>query len=281
MNRNGVDKLEQYGTYQAGMAEMKAFMLHNIGNAITGISHRVEKIDREADALIATSNQLKNILHQEKILTEPDETLALWNKVVKTLKEVGEAGLKDNIIPVQRGMKYIGEMIEQQQKGPGMSLKAVTFEWDDLILDAISLKKTSLDKHGIDIRVQSNVGLVHLPRNPVLQLLINLIKNSREAINKSQEGTEGKESRGIQLISKRISDSSFETVVSDNGCGIKSERLEKIFRAGETDKKSGTGLGLAFSNKFIQSIGGSVRAESRGIGRGASFIITLPLEFKL
>ena len=56
------------------------------------------------------------------------------------------------------------------------------------------------------------------------------------------------------------------------------ELKNKIFTYGFTTKKGGKGFGLHYCANYIQSIGGSIRAESEGPGKGAEFLITIPVQ---
>jgi PAS domain S-box-containing protein len=63
----------------------------------------------------------------------------------------------------------------------------------------------------------------------------------------------------------------------DNGSGISHDDLVKIFDPAFTTKeKGGFGFGLAIAKKVIEAHGGSIKAQSKGHGQGAEFIITLP-----
>jgi signal transduction histidine kinase len=68
-----------------------------------------------------------------------------------------------------------------------------------------------------------------------------------------------------------------ECWVSDNGAGIPSDRLDKVFDKLETDpdRKSGMGLGLAIVKQFVEAHGGRVAVESE-LGRGTTFRFTIP-----
>lgn len=71
--------------------------------------------------------------------------------------------------------------------------------------------------------------------------------------------------------------------VRDTGEGIAPDVLEHIFepfrqaRPGSNEGATGLGLGLAIVRELVELHGGSVRAESEGLGRGATFIVDLPL----
>ncbi len=85
----------------------------------------------------------------------------------------------------------------------------------------------------------------------------------------------------IQITVLRVK-SHVEIIVSDTGQGISPDVLPFIFerfRQGDsssTRAHMGLGLGLALVKHFVELHGGSVVAESRGDGKGASFIVKLP-----
>ncbi|HEX2548806.1 MAG TPA: ATP-binding protein, partial [Gammaproteobacteria bacterium] len=65
--------------------------------------------------------------------------------------------------------------------------------------------------------------------------------------------------------------------IEDNGTGIAFENLTKIFSFGFTTKQKGHGFGLHSSALLAKELGGSLHAESDGLGLGARFILALPL----
>jgi signal transduction histidine kinase len=74
--------------------------------------------------------------------------------------------------------------------------------------------------------------------------------------------------------------------VRDQGIGLAAEEREKIFqkfyRVGEemVRQTEGTGLGLYLARELVRQVGGSITAESPGVGRGTTFRVTLPLSSK-
>ena len=70
-----------------------------------------------------------------------------------------------------------------------------------------------------------------------------------------------------------------EVLIKDNEIGFSSELKDQIFNYGFTTRKTGgMGFGLHFCANYIQSIGGSIKAESEGLGKGATFIVKIPLK---
>jgi signal transduction histidine kinase len=65
-------------------------------------------------------------------------------------------------------------------------------------------------------------------------------------------------------------------VVEDRGKGIAPEDLPHVFEPYYTTKRTGTGLGLALAKNIVESLGGSVSAESR-VGEGTAIRLDLPV----
>jgi two-component system sensor histidine kinase HydH len=104
-------------------------------------------------------------------------------------------------------------------------------------------------------------------RNQVRSALLNLLRNAVEAAD--QEG------RISIALHSRDDQRSAEIIIADNGPGIPTENLDKIFNPFFTTKDAGTGLGLAQVHRIIEAHGGCIRAENRPEG-GARFSIELP-----
>jgi len=107
------------------------------------------------------------------------------------------------------------------------------------------------------------------------QVLHNLFSNAADAMN----------GQGLIEVSTRIrSPTSFresptgmaELLVTDTGCGIPPEALDKVFVPFYTTKEKGTGLGLAISQKIIENHGGGIFIRSTP-GKGTTFVISIPL----
>ena len=115
--------------------------------------------------------------------------------------------------------------------------------------------------------------------------LRELISNASDALDKRyfKSLTENSSlTRGELEIRLEPNKENRTLVISDNGIGIKKEDLKKIFEkfyrvsTGNRHDVKGFGLGLAYVNKMIGLMGGTIAAESE-FGKGTRFIITLPL----
>jgi protein-histidine pros-kinase len=105
------------------------------------------------------------------------------------------------------------------------------------------------------------------------QVLLNFISN---AIKYNNAGGE------VVLTAEALADGNIRFKVSDNGIGIPPDRTEELFQpfsrlGAEHSKVSGTGIGLAFSSKVVEAMGGTVGFESE-VGKGSTFWVDLPAE---
>ncbi|MCA1759221.1 MAG: ATP-binding protein, partial [Bacteroidales bacterium] len=89
----------------------------------------------------------------------------------------------------------------------------------------------------------------------ISQVLINLVKNAKEALNDSQKGK-------ITLTGEMNRNSRLQITVTDNGPGIPNELMDKIFVPFFTTRKSGTGIGLSLSRQIMMLHGGSLKIVS-------------------
>ena len=98
------------------------------------------------------------------------------------------------------------------------------------------------------------------------EVLVNIMKNSREAMNGS-----GK----IEIVARPQENKSILIAISDTGPGIPEHQLKQVFEPYFSTKEKGTGLGLAIVKHNAELYGGTVRAESV-LGKGAKFILEFP-----
>jgi two-component system NtrC family sensor kinase len=117
--------------------------------------------------------------------------------------------------------------------------------------------------------LQDNIPNILIDANQIRQVLINLINNASDAIGDG----------GTITINTKTADNEILITVTDTGCGIEKDKIEKIFLPFFTTKPvgKGTGLGLSVSYGIVKSHNGNMHVESIP-GLGTSFIIHLPIK---
>jgi signal transduction histidine kinase len=129
-----------------------------------------------------------------------------------------------------------------------------------------------LDRNGIRLeRDFEALPEVNVDKHQILQILLNLLRNAKEAIQQS-----GNSLRLIRLRIHRQGDDRLRIEVRDSGVGLHREQLTRIFAHGFTTKRDGHGFGLHSGALAAKQMNGSLWAESDGPGLGATFILELP-----
>ena len=123
-------------------------------------------------------------------------------------------------------------------------------------------------RHHVDLPV--GLPLVLADESAIKQAVLNLLVNARQAM---PDG-------GEMLVRVRRVGNDVEISITDTGIGMPPEKLERCFDEYWSDKKGGTGLGLATARRITEEHGGSVTVISEP-GRGSSFSIYLPLAVEL
>jgi len=107
-----------------------------------------------------------------------------------------------------------------------------------------------------------------MQRGHLSEIFVNLLQNAREALGKKGN---------VLITTKPEGNHSVEISICDDGPGIPSDKLGRIFEAYYTTKEKGTGLGLAIVKHNVELYGGMIGVESR-LGHGAEFILTFPVK---
>jgi C4-dicarboxylate-specific signal transduction histidine kinase len=131
----------------------------------------------------------------------------------------------------------------------------------------------SLQRHRVEvIRDYEECAAVTVERHKVLQILVNLIRNAKHSLD------EASPARKLLTIRIHKTETTVCIVIQDNGTGILSENLTRIFSHGFTTRKGGHGFGLHSAALAAQQMKGRVEAASEGLGKGAAFTLELPLD---
>ncbi|WP_106751739.1 two-component system sensor histidine kinase NtrB [Pannonibacter carbonis] len=117
--------------------------------------------------------------------------------------------------------------------------------------------------------IDPRIPTVSMDPVQIRQVLVNLLRNAREAVAASDV-------KQVRL-EVAIDDGFVEFRVSDSGPGVPKEVVPELFRAFSSHKRKGLGLGLAISRTIAQNHGGDLVLR-QGTGQGATFVLRLPVE---
>ncbi|MFH1504868.1 MAG: ATP-binding protein [Candidatus Omnitrophota bacterium] len=155
-----------------------------------------------------------------------------------------------------------------------------TFEYRDLSInqcidDAVMLFDAQVRSHRINLikEYSEDLPLGFGDPNQLQQVFVNLIANSRDALDEKNQGNKEIRIKTMPQDKGKL----IEIQFSDTGSGISQDSISEIFNPFFTTKKvgSGMGLGLSISHGIIENHRGSIEVESKS-GEGAAFKILLP-----
>ena len=263
---------------QAGMAEVATGVLHNVGNVLNSVNVSVNCItDLVAKSKIANLSRLTSILPKtsdelatfirdnDKGRVLPSYLPQLGNYLADEYAQIArETGL------LGKNIEHIKDIISRQQTYAKISGIIEPHEIQPLIEDAIELNVDAFHRHSVDIVCNlDKVPCAAVDKHKVLQILINLLQNAKHAVATSNV-------RCITIGLAQFEDK-IRVTVTDTGMGIRPENLNKVFTHGFTTRKDGHGFGLHSGANAAKEMGGQLTAHSDGEGKGATFILTLPL----
>ncbi len=226
---------------------------------------RLQVAEREAawkDAARAVSHEIRNPLTPIRLATE-----RLREKARKQSEDVNQVILDtsgmileeiENLDGIARSFSEFAKLPEPKRK------------MDEVVsvIKEVSFLYSQYEGITITERIEQGLPEVFIDRERIKEVLINLVKNSIEAMD----------GRGTVQLSVGTDEKKQYMVftVKDDGPGLEIDP-SLVFVPHFTTKKKGSGLGLAISKRIVESHNGRITAKSKK-GEGTEFTITLPLE---
>ncbi|HEX8185947.1 MAG TPA: ATP-binding protein [Blastocatellia bacterium] len=212
-------------------------------------------------------------------LRTPLNAISGWIDIIRK-KDVEPELLAHGMEVVERNVrmqtKIVEDILDVSRIITGkLSLSILPVDLAPIVAAALDAVRPAADAKEIQLRcaVDSNTVLVSGDPNRLQQIVWNLVSNAIKFTPKRGE---------VDVQLARVG-SQAEIKVSDNGKGISAEFLPYVFerfrQADSTSARqhSGLGLGLAIVRHLVEMHGGTVQAESKGEGQGATFIVRLPV----
>jgi len=267
-------------SHRAGMAEIASGVLHNVGNVLNSVNVAAELIAEKFRTMNPSGfGQLVRVMKEnENDLASYflDNTSA--KQIPNYLQLLHESMVTDRnelVTEILQLIKHISHMkaivsMQQTYARAGGLIDEVNVQ--DIIDEAIKINEASFRRHAIDLRVScEDMPIIRIDRHRVLQILVNLISNARQAVRDVAP-----EMRVIEVQARKKTGDRLQICVRDQGVGILPENLKKVFSVSFTTKKDGHGFGLHSSALAASELGGFLQVYSAGSGKGATFTLELP-----
>lgn len=241
----------------ASLTNLAAGMAHEIKNPLGAISIHIQLVQRALEKARENADTLPARKFVEDHIDVVNEEIDHLNSLVMDFLFA--------VRPVNANLEL---------KDPVNTIKNVAdFFTPEFNRFNIELR-TSFDESGQRILIDEKL---------FREIMMNLSQNALAAIKSQfpecrEERAAGsvEDYSGLFQIMTRIKDGKYLILVSDNGCGMSSETLSKVFEPYFTTKANGTGLGMTMVYKIIKEFHGEITAKSTE-GKGTQFVMSFPV----
>jgi PAS domain S-box-containing protein len=266
---------------QAGMAEIATNVIHNVGNVLNSINVsisqaadisrglKIENLKKIADMLLANIDDPKFLTENEKGKRIPE-----YLSLVADELETNRSTIQEELESTQCHLQHVKMIVSMQQEYATANRVVEQVDLAAVLEDAIKMSSGSLERHRITLVRDFEPGIeIMLDKHRVMQILVNLIRNGKHAVQDTNQ-----DKRMLKIAVVQPDSQSVSIEITDNGVGISPDNMLKLFNHGFSTKSNGHGFGLHSGANSAKELGGSLTAHSDGLGKGATFKLTLPLE---
>lgn len=265
----------------AGMSEIATGILHNVGNVLNSVGVSGTLLENRLKASQATKlGAVAQLLEEHQgdlgrfIGEDPRgrKLVPLLRALANGLEQERQQALAE-LAALNGSLGHIKELVASQQAyATRVSLREIT-HLPELIEEALTMTGRAAGEFR-RIRVErrfEDLAPAPVDRHKVLEILVNVIQNARQAMDDAAQ-----QDPCLELSIERRGSDRVAIAVRDNGVGIDPENLAKIFNHGFTTKRNGHGFGLHSAANSAGELGGCLTATSAGAGSGAEFVLEFP-----
>lgn len=229
--------------------------------------------------LAAMGEMLGNIAHQWR---QPLSTISTIVSGIKLHRELGnkdEELENESFLKIKKHVEYLSNTIDDFSNFFKPNKLAKEFQLEVMINKTLELVDNQLKKEEIIIIKDIKNETVFSFENELIQVLINLINNSRDELIKTQQ-------KRVIFISNKINEKNIIISIKDNAGGIEPSILDRIFEPYFSTKgaSKGTGIGLFMSEEIlVKHLCGNINVENvyfdfeGNLYKGAEFNIIFPI----
>ena len=269
--------------HEAGMAEMAVGILHNIGNAITPAKVGLYRLSNRMqtkpllDNLPTALTEIADLIPRVTSLSEAEKTRLLnIIRLVPAAMAEEYALNAEEIEGIGGKLNHIDSIIGLQMRYAQLFGDVESVDLPSVVNDALILLDDALQKKSVRIiKHFSPVPPVRIEKTKLIQIIVNLIKNGYEAMDNVPPV---KRVLVLSIRREQASANNLVLSVKDNGIGFTPEAQQKLFKFGYSTKAKGSGFGLHSSANYLIARNGSISAASKGLNKGAEFVVRLTID---
>ena len=262
-----------------GKSEVASSVLHDVGNALTSLVVDSETLRRTvAASRMGRVEQVVHLMEEHRddlagFLTKDPRGHQLFAYLTGLAGELAQerVSLQQGMDDLSRNVDRVRTIIQMQQAYAKATLLVEECELAEVLEEVLRLQAGALHQLGVQVKKElAPLPRMKVDRHRLLQILLNLISNARQAL----EGVVPGQRRLLLRLYGEGEWVLFQVV--DNGRGIAPEVHGRLFTQGFTTRKEGHGIGLHSSALAAQLMGGKLSLESAGPGLGATATFKLP-----
>ena len=206
-----------------------------------------EQLLYQQSKMASMGEMIGNIAHQWRQPLSIISTVATGIQLHLEFDNLDKKQAIKDLSSLEKSVQYLSTTIDDFRNFLNPIDNTITFNIKDIINKNISMFGKSFSSNGIEFILDIEDITVNLNQNELLQVIINILNNSKDALIPKKI-----DNKYIFISLKQKDDKAILTI-KDNGGGIKDEVLPKIFDAYFTTKhkSQGTGLGLYMSYQII------------------------------
>ncbi|MCG8411605.1 MAG: ATP-binding protein [Bacteroidales bacterium] len=242
------------------------FKLKNRGVRLVSLQNIKSEIDQsEVDAwqklMRILTHEIMNSVSPVKLLSGSLISMFEENNKIKPIDSLSNETIENTVLglkTIRKRSNGLSNFIETYKSFTSKTkVKFSSLNVSRLFdtIEALLLKELQLNNIALKVYCASENLVINADEKLLEQVLINLIKNSSEALN----GTPNPE---IILKAQQVN-RSIEIQIVDNGCGISDKIVENIFVPFFTTKEKGSGVGLSFSRQIMHLHQGNIFVKSK------------------
>lgn len=215
---------------RAGMAEVAATILHNLGNILNSSNISITLLKNNFN-----QNHQKKFFKILEMIQQHNQDVSDFlandpkGKIIpEYLLAISRVLLEDNnkniaeIDSLLNDMRHIRQIVDMQKTVSGESSINEKIYIPEIIELALKMSRNTLDNDSINVEIKAGLcPLIYVDKSKLLQIFVNLIKNAKESVLQNSTNM----NKEIFVLVKKINSMSVQIVVEDNGMGIRPDDL--------------------------------------------------------
>lgn len=244
----------------------------SLGELTAGIAHEIQNPLNFVNNFSEVNKELMIEMKDEINKGNLDGIISLANDIIDNEEKINHHGKRADAI--------VKGMLQHSRTSEGLKepadINALADEYLRLSFHGFRAREKTFNV-AIKTDFDPTIGKINMVAQDIGRVLLNLYNNAFYAVSEKKKQHPANYEPVVSVSTKKMHDK-IEIIVKDNGGGISTHILNKIFQPFFTTKPAGagTGLGLSLSYDTVRSHGGLLQVDSKE-GEGSAFIIDLPL----